>query len=267
MRGDSAPVRACPELLQNDGDDAVHPPDQDRFGWQGVVSIVKRKPYGVDFSGHTSTTPCAAAQGVLETRPTAYSSLEASMTALPCVAARRVDGPHRGSGSVAPRIQRGLSSLLALPALRAGELLAAAQAATLTGHAIDCSGFGGRGPVRRARRPVLDENPREGEGAPFRSKAQAAPSSAAAALLTAGARRPRARSVSIASTGAHGCAVLGTQDSQSPRARRNTATVSACSWSSGCSATSWSIAACTSLRASARAMRSTRQLRVRSASA
>src|ERR1019366_2737511 len=37
LRGDSAPVRAGPELLQNDGDDAMHPPDQDRFGRQGEL--------------------------------------------------------------------------------------------------------------------------------------------------------------------------------------------------------------------------------------
>jgi hypothetical protein len=60
------------------------------------------------------------------------------------------------------------------------------------------------------------------------------------------------------------CASANTQPS---RVNRNTATVSACSWSSGCSATSSSIAACISLWAPARATRSTRQLSVRSASA
>ena len=30
LRRDRTPVRAGPELLQNDRDDAVHPPDQDR---------------------------------------------------------------------------------------------------------------------------------------------------------------------------------------------------------------------------------------------
>src|SRR6478672_2455246 len=34
LRGDRAPVGARAELPEDDGDDAVHPPDEDRLGWQ-----------------------------------------------------------------------------------------------------------------------------------------------------------------------------------------------------------------------------------------
>src|SRR4029450_13986444 len=34
LRGDRAPVGACAELPEHDGDDTVHPPDEDRVGWQ-----------------------------------------------------------------------------------------------------------------------------------------------------------------------------------------------------------------------------------------
>src|SRR2546430_16143062 len=56
--------------------------------------LSRAKCYGVDFSGHTSTTPCATAQAVLETRLTASSRVEASMTADP-----GTGRPERRNGS------------------------------------------------------------------------------------------------------------------------------------------------------------------------
>jgi hypothetical protein len=53
-----------------------------------------RNPYGADSSGHTSTTPCAIAHGVLETRLTASSRVGASMTANPAIGrSDRRNGP------------------------------------------------------------------------------------------------------------------------------------------------------------------------------
>jgi hypothetical protein len=37
LRGDRAPVGAGAELRKDDGDDAVHPADKDRLGWQGEL--------------------------------------------------------------------------------------------------------------------------------------------------------------------------------------------------------------------------------------
>ena len=54
------------------------------------------------FSGQTSTTPCATAQGVLETRLTASSRVEASMIANPAIGrSERKNGP-----SLCPRPPR-----------------------------------------------------------------------------------------------------------------------------------------------------------------
>jgi hypothetical protein len=37
FRGDRAPVGARAEVRKDDGDDAVHTPDEDRLGWQGQL--------------------------------------------------------------------------------------------------------------------------------------------------------------------------------------------------------------------------------------
>jgi len=54
----------------------------DTQGWKRLFTAVDRA-YGVSCNGHTSTTPCATAQGVRETISTASASVGASMIANP----------------------------------------------------------------------------------------------------------------------------------------------------------------------------------------